>query len=66
MPRASFLKPSLLNNYVTHEHVKPRVEPNPTLKFLTYHLGMVFIFSFHFFLIMFLKLEMEDPILELK
>jgi hypothetical protein len=31
MPRASFLKPSLIDNYAAHEHVKPKVEPNPTL-----------------------------------
>jgi hypothetical protein len=31
---APFLKPSLADTYVAHEHVKLGVEPNPTLRFL--------------------------------
>jgi hypothetical protein len=35
MPQAPFLEPSLTNTYVTHEYVKPGVEPNPTLRLAT-------------------------------
>ncbi len=34
-PWAPFLKPSLTDTYATHEHVKPGVEPNPTLRLIT-------------------------------
>jgi hypothetical protein len=36
MPWAPFLKPSLVDTYVTHEYVKLRVEPNPTLRLATH------------------------------
>ncbi len=35
LPQAHFLKPSLVNTYATHEHVKPRVKPSPRLNLVT-------------------------------
>jgi hypothetical protein len=35
MPRAPFLKPSLVDTYVTHVHVNLGVEPNPTFRLIT-------------------------------
>jgi hypothetical protein len=35
LPQVYFLKPSLVDTYAAREHVKPRVEPSPTLILVT-------------------------------